>query len=62
MNRFIDATDLLNALEVAIKAKDKRAILDLYEQAHYWDWENMISSKAERYDQLVQEGNDILYS
>jgi hypothetical protein len=60
-----DATDfekLLEMLKKAVQEKDKKVIIDLYEQAKAMDLEAIPDSVYSEYDELVSKGNDILYN
>ncbi len=60
MIRFIDVTDYLNQLEKAINKRDKRTILDIYEH-NIWNWDEIAGHLCDRYDQLVEQANEIVY-
>lgn len=59
MKPIRDSQEFISALEVAIKQKDKKQILELYE-ANDIDWWKVHFSIADRYNELVEEGNLIL--
>lgn len=59
MKTIKDCLEFVNALETAVKQKDKKQILALYD-ANEVDWDVVNDSVADRYDVLVEEANLIL--
>lgn len=57
-----DVNTLLDLLADAIKAASKKDILEIYGATELIDWDNTPNDIAERYDQLVDDGNDVLNS
>jgi hypothetical protein len=53
---------LMRQLRQAILKRDKKMILDLYEKLQKIDWRRVSFKTSEEYDELIDKGNDILYS
>ena len=61
MDPITDCYTFIDKIKIAIKKKDKKLILDIYE-ANEVNWDNVIPSIADNYDYLVDEANEILHS
>ena len=59
MNSIKDCQEFISALEKAVKDKDKKQILALYD-ANEVNWDDVIDFMAEHYDELVDQANEIL--
>mgnify|MGYP000154936080 FL=1 len=59
MNPIKDCQEFISALEKAVKDKDKKQILALYD-ANEVNWDDVIDFMAEHYDELVDQANEIL--
>lgn len=59
MKPIKDCQEFISALEVAVRQKDKKQILALYD-ANDVNWDDVIDFMADRYDELVEEANIIL--
>lgn len=59
-NLFSDIGDYLDALEKAVDDGDKRKILEMYDQAQFWELDSAPEYIGERYDELVEKGNNKL--
>ena len=59
----IEMENRLKELRAAIKSKNKKRILYLYEEINLMDFiDGMQTSLLDEYDELTGQGNDILYS
>ena len=59
MKPIKDCQEFISALEVAVRQKDKKQILALYD-ANEVNWDDVIDFMAESYDELVDQANEIL--
>jgi len=59
MKPIKDCQEFISALEIAVKNKDKKQIMNLYD-ANEVNWDDVIGFMQERYDDLVEEANKIL--
>ncbi len=57
-----EVNDMLSLLRTSIELKDRKRILELYDKLNEVDWNTHPDSLFNCYDNLVTEGNDILYS
>lgn len=59
-----DVSKWLTRLEVAVKNKDKKGILEAYTafEEDGFEWDDYPNKSFDEYDMLVGMGNDILYS
>ena len=55
--------NLMEALKEAIVSENKKEIMRMYTAINKEaDWDEMPESLYEKYDKLVDQGNDIIYS
>ncbi len=52
----------LEKLKKAIERKSKKLILHYYEEINLMNFDLILTSLLDKYDELVEQGNDILYS
>ncbi len=59
MKPIKDCQEFISALEVAVRQEDKKQILALYD-ANDVNWDDVIDFMSDRYDELVEQANEIL--
>lgn len=60
MNNNQQATQIIKDLKLAIENGEKQEILNIYDRAELVEWENVHDSTFHRYNELIDEANNIL--
>lgn len=61
----MEAKQYITALKSAVKKKDKRGILDLFDKAFndkHLNWETEPSKLFEEWDELTDKANNLIYN
>jgi hypothetical protein len=60
-NQQLQAEEIVKELKSALKNKDKKRILELYDLAESIEWSLIHPVISEQYEELISDCNDLLY-